>query len=60
LIAPATVQVAGPQNDLRGEMVVTAPPELALNDKLEPGDRIRGQDNMLAISATLVGQRLVV
>lgn len=48
---------------LRGELMVTQPPEVLLNqqpDRLAPGARIRGTDNMLQLSGTLVGQRLVV
>ena len=48
---------------LRGELVVTQPPEVLLNqqpDRLAPGARIRGADNMLQLSGTLVGQRLLV
>ena len=48
---------------LRGEIVVTAPPELLLNKqpaRLAPGARIRGMDNMLVLSGAAVGQRLIV
>jgi hypothetical protein len=48
---------------LRGELVVTAPPEVRLNGqpgRLAPGARIRGADNMLQLSGTLVNQRLLV
>ncbi len=48
---------------LRGELVVTAPPEVLLNGRparLAPGSRIRGGDNLLQMSGALVGQRLVV
>jgi hypothetical protein len=63
--APASAQVARqfPQNALRGQIVVTAPPELALNGqpaRLAPAARIRGQDNMIVLSAALVGQKLAV
>jgi hypothetical protein len=47
----------------RGTLVVTAPPEVMLNgkpDRLSPGARIRGTNNMLAMSGVLVGQQLVV
>ena len=52
-----------PANTLRGEMVVTAPPEVLLNGKperLAPGSRIRGEDNLLQMSAALAGRKLVV
>ncbi len=48
---------------LRGEMVVTQPPEITLNGKparLAPGARIRGENNLLQLSGTLVGQKLLV
>ena len=52
-----------PATALRGEIVVTAPPELLLNRspaRLAPGARIRGADNMLLLSAAVVNQRLLV
>ncbi len=66
----ATVQVAAaqaprnfPATALRGEMVITQPPELLLNQapaRLAPGARIRGADNMLLLSGAAVNQRLLV
>ena len=47
----------------RGMLVVTAPPEVLINgtvERLSPGARIRGVNNMLVMSASLVGQRFVV
>ena len=47
----------------RGVMQVTQPPELLINGKAErlsPGARIRGSNNMLVMSGALVGQNLVV
>jgi hypothetical protein len=47
----------------RGFLEITAPPEALLNgtaDRLSPGARIRGANNMLVMSGALVGQRLVV
>jgi hypothetical protein len=47
----------------RGVMQVTQPPELLINGKTErlsPGARIRGSNNMLVMSGALVGQSLVV
>ena len=63
--APATAQVPRnfPATALRGEIVVTQPPEMLLNRlpaRLAPGARIRGLDNMLQMSGALVGQRLLV
>ena len=52
-----------PANTLRGEMVVTAPPEVLLNGKperLAPGVRIRGVTNTLVMSGSLVGQTYIV
>ncbi len=52
-----------PATALRGEIVVTAPPELLLNKRparLAPGARIRTVDNMLVLSGAAVNQRLVV
>lgn len=48
---------------LRGELVVGQPPNVELNGKaarLAPGARIRGENNLVLMSATLTGQRLVV
>lgn len=66
MLAPAAqAQLARPfpSNALRGELVVTQPPEVLLNGqaaRLSPGSRIRGQNNMLQLSGGLVGQKLVV
>ena len=52
-----------PATALRGEITISQPPELSLNGqlaRLAPGARIRGQDNLLVLSGTLVGQRLLV
>ncbi len=63
--ATATAQVPRnfPADALRGAMVVDNVPEVTLNGapaRLAPGARIRGQNNMLALSGSLTGQRLVV
>ena len=61
--APAQVQRQFPANALRGELVVTAPPEATLNGsatRLAPGARLRGEDNMLQMSAALVDRKLRV
>ena len=61
--ATAQVQRPFPATALRGELVVTAPPEVTLNGRagrLAPGARIRGEDNMLQMSAALIGQPLRV
>jgi len=63
---PATAQAPRkfPDHALRGEIVITQPPELLLNQKtaarLAPGARIRGADNMLVLSGALVGRKLMV
>jgi hypothetical protein len=47
----------------RGTLIVTAPPNVMLDgkpDRLSPGSRIRGTNNMLAMSSVLVGMPLVV
>lgn len=52
-----------PQNALRGALVVVAPPEVTLNGepaRLGAGARIRGQDNLMQMSASLVGLKLLV
>ena len=61
--AQQQVQRNFPQNALRGEIVVVAPPEITLNGnaaRLAPGSRIRGQNNMLVMSGSVVGTKLVV
>lgn len=64
LVAPAAAQQRSfPQQALRGALVIHTPPEAVLNGqpaRLAPGARIRGQNNMLAMSATLVGAKLLV
>lgn len=52
-----------PANALRGTLTVTQPPEVLLNGqatRLSPGARIRGADNLLQMSGSLVGQALLV
>ena len=47
----------------RGVLVATAPPEVLLNGqavRLSPGARIHGRNNLLVLSASLVGQKLPV
>ena len=47
----------------RAAMVVTYPPIIQLNgkpDRLAPGSRIRGQNNLLQLSGSLIGQNLLV
>ena len=52
-----------PPSAERAAMVVTYPPIIQLNgkpDRLSPGARIRGQNNLLQLSGSLVGQNLLV
>ena len=52
-----------PADALRGELVVTLPPEVQLDGKpqrLAPGTRIRDGENRLVLSGTLVGQKRLV
>ena len=62
---PATAQAPRnfPANALRGELLIEQPPAVQLNGqpaRLSPGSRIRGENNLLAMSGALVGQRLIV
>ncbi len=52
-----------PKNALRGTLVVAAAPAITLDgkaDRLSPGARIRGTQNTVLMSNTLIGQPLVV
>jgi hypothetical protein len=52
-----------PKAALRGVLVVTSPPDVKLDgqaDRLSPGARIRGPQNGLLLSGSLVGQELLV
>ena len=67
IAAPAAAQLAlqrsFPQHALRGEIVVVQPPDITLNGnaaRLAPGARIRGGDNLLVLSAAVVGTPLRV
>jgi hypothetical protein len=60
VLAPAQQLVARqfPANALRGELQVIDPPNVRLNReaaRLAPGARIRGLNNLLAMSGALVG-----
>ena len=60
---PAHAQRVFQANALRGELIVTQPPEVLLNDKparLAPGARIRNPQNLIQLSGTLVSQRVTV
>ncbi|MEY4750253.1 MAG: hypothetical protein RIQ60_2467 [Pseudomonadota bacterium] len=61
--AQEAVQRSFPLHALRGEMLVTTPPEVMLNGapaRLSPGARIRGTSNLIVQSAGLSGARLLV
>jgi len=64
---PAAAQIvpgrAFTAQTLRGTLQVTQPPEVLLNgqaSRLAPGARIRGADNLLVLSSTVIGQKLLV
>lgn len=62
--APAAAQTRTfPQNALRGELVITTPPEARLNDRevrLSPGARIRNAQNLFVLTNSVAGTELVV
>jgi len=61
--AAAQLQRNFPATALRGELVITLPPQARLNGqlvRLAPGARLRGMNNMLLMSGSVVGQRLWV
>src|SRR4051812_4771212 len=52
-----------PAAALRGALTVTTPPEVLINgaaERLAPGVRIRGVNNLLVLSNSLVGQTYIV
>jgi len=54
---------AFPAKALRAALVVTQPPEILIDGKperLSPGARIRGANNMMVMSGALVGQQYLV
>jgi len=60
--AQLTIRAFPPKAE-RGAMQITNPPDMLLNskaDRLSPGARIHGTNNMLVMSGALVGQNLVV
>lgn len=59
----AQVQRNFPPNALRGTLVVVDPPQVTINGlaaRLAPGARIRGANNILVMSGTIAGQKLLV
>ncbi|MFP8778633.1 hypothetical protein [Hydrogenophaga sp. RWCD_12] len=63
-LAHAQLQVRNfPASALRGTMVVTQPPIITMDGKpaqLSPGARIKGANNLLVLSGSIVGQELTV
>jgi hypothetical protein len=60
---PAYAQRVFERNALRGELVIAAPPEARLNGqpvRLAPGARLRSAQNLLVLSGSLLGQKLLV
>ena len=60
LPAAAQVQRNFPQNALRGTITFGTPPQILLNGQstqLSPGARIRGENNLLVMSAALVNAK---
>jgi hypothetical protein len=52
-----------PPTAQRGVLEVTSPPDILINgsaERLSPGARIKASNNLLVLSATLVGQSLLV
>ena len=52
-----------PTASLRGELIVTAPPDILLDgrpDRLSPGARIRNTDNQMVLTGSLTNQPVVV
>ena len=59
----AQVQRAFPQNTLRGAMVFGDYPQVMLNGRgtqLSPGSRVRNQDNLIVMAASLSGAKWLV
>lgn len=52
-----------PSTALRGELIVVQAPDVTLNGqaaRLAPGARIRGENNLMLLSASITGQKLIV
>ncbi len=62
-VIPLAIGRTLPQNSLRGKLVLTTPPDVTLNgqaDKLAPGSRIRGANNLLVMVGAAIGNEYVV
>jgi hypothetical protein len=60
---PAHAQRIFERTALRGELIVTAPPEAKLNGqpvRLSPGSRIRSDKNLIQLSGSVLGRKLLV
>ena len=60
---PLLVTRQFPARTKRGVMTITQPPELTLNgqtERLSPGARIHDANNMISMSGSLIGQKLLV
>ena len=63
VVSAQGIQRSAPKDVLPGRLVVTAPPEITIDakpDRLSPGSRIRDLNNMLVLSARIVGKDLPV
>jgi len=63
IAAAQGIRREAPKDVVPGRLVVTAPPQIALDgkpDRLSPGSRIRDLNNMLVLSAGVVGKDLPV
>ena len=52
-----------PKTALRGMLEITQPPQILINgqvERLAPGARIKGQNNLIVMSGALVGQSVLV
>jgi hypothetical protein len=52
-----------PTHSLRGKLMLTNPPVVTLNgqaDRLAPGSRIRGRNNMLVMVGATIGNEYIV
>ena len=63
IAAAQGIKREAPKDVVLGQMIVTAPPIVTMDDKpdrLSPGSRIRDLNNMLVLSGSIVGKKLPV
>jgi hypothetical protein len=63
VIVPMAIGRALPTHSLRGKLMLTNPPVVTLNgqaDRLAPGSRIRGRNNMLVMVGATIGNEYIV